>query len=114
MAVLANGTSLSPKAMTPLSGHPENISSLESDKGRLDMGNIGPLPAADYHNDQTISLPTSDGHTIMIKNQVQLYAPNNLLGHPLVSPVLAYLGDLPPLMVIAGQDEVLRDEIVYL
>lgn len=49
-----------------------------------------------------------------IDSQIQLYCPNNLLTHPLVSPVMGYLGGLPPLLVIASDKEVLRDEIVYL
>ena len=45
--------------------------------------------------------------------QFQFYAENRLLRHPLVSPALGYLGGLPPLFFIAGNGEVLRDEIVY-
>jgi acetyl esterase/lipase len=45
--------------------------------------------------------------------QFQFYVENRLLRHPLVSPVLSYLGGLPPLFFIAGNGEVLRDEIVY-
>lgn len=45
--------------------------------------------------------------------QFQFYAENRLLRHPLVSPVLAYLGGLPPLFFVAGDGEVLRDEIIY-
>ena len=45
--------------------------------------------------------------------QFQFYAENRLLRHPLVSPALGYLGGLPPLLFIAGNGEVLRDEIVY-
>ena len=55
-----------------------------------------------------------DNKTFTIDNQIQLYCPNNLLTHPLISPVLGYLGGLPPLLVIASDKEVLRDEIVYL
>lgn len=37
------------------------------------------------------------------------------LCHALVSPILqGSLGNLPPLYVLAGDDEVLRDEIIYL
>ena len=43
-----------------------------------------------------------------------MYAPNYLLDPPLVSPVVSYLGGLPPLLVIASDKEVLRDEIIYL
>ncbi|KAI0260171.1 hypothetical protein BC834DRAFT_973673 [Gloeopeniophorella convolvens] len=45
--------------------------------------------------------------------QFQFYTENRLLRHPLVTPALAYLGGLPPLFFIAGDGEVLRDEIIY-
>jgi acetyl esterase/lipase len=45
--------------------------------------------------------------------QFQFYVENRLLRHPLVSPALSYLGGLPPLFFVAGDGEVLRDEIVY-
>ena len=48
-----------------------------------------------------------------IPHQIQLYTTNDLLIHPLVSPAFAYLGGLPPLLVVASDREVLRDEIVY-
>lgn len=54
-----------------------------------------------------------DGVPVEIPHQIQLYTTNDLLVHPLVSPVQAYLGGLPPLFVIASDREVLRDEIVY-
>ena len=72
------------------------------------------LPSADREVEQTITLKASDGETLIIKDQVQLYAPNNLLGHPLVSAALGHLGNLPPLLIIAGNDEVLRDEVLYM
>ncbi|KAJ7178959.1 Alpha/Beta hydrolase protein [Mycena filopes] len=47
--------------------------------------------------------------------QIQLYATTEQLTHPLVSPILqGSLGNLPPLYILAGNDEVLRDEIVYI
>ncbi|EKM59247.1 uncharacterized protein PHACADRAFT_87660 [Phanerochaete carnosa HHB-10118-sp] len=50
-----------------------------------------------------------------LRSQIQLYAMNEQLTHPLVSPVLqGSLGNLCPLYIIAGDGEVLRDEIVYL
>ncbi|KAF8514646.1 lipase/ esterase [Hysterangium stoloniferum] len=55
-----------------------------------------------------------DGETLQTRNPIQFYCPNNLLLHPLISPVLSYLGGLPPLMIIASDKEVLRDEMVYL
>jgi acetyl esterase/lipase len=42
-------------------------------------------------------------------------SPNNLLTHPLVSPVnLGSLGGLCPLMIVGGGGELLRDEIMFL
>ncbi len=41
--------------------------------------------------------------------------PSRQLTHPSVSPVLqGSLGNLPPLYILAGDGEVLRDEIIYL
>ena len=57
---------------------------------------------------------TQKGEELSIDAQVHMYAPNYLLTHPLVSPVVSYLGGLPPLLVIASDKEVLRDEIIYL
>lgn len=63
--------------------------------------------------DQTIRMKGMGGSPLEITRQIQLYTTNALLKHPLVSPVLAYLGGLPPLFVIASDREVLRDEIIY-
>ncbi|PWN48788.1 alpha/beta-hydrolase [Violaceomyces palustris] len=52
---------------------------------------------------------------IQLASQIQLYATNAQLTHPLCSPILhGSLGGLPPLYIIAGDSEVLRDEIIYL
>ncbi|RAR02202.1 alpha beta-hydrolase [Stemphylium lycopersici] len=52
---------------------------------------------------------------IEIKDQIQMYAPNHLLTHPLVSPVLQpTLGGLPPLLIQTGGGELLRDEQIYI
>jgi len=52
---------------------------------------------------------------VEIKDQIQMYAPNYLLTHPLVSPVLQpTLGGLPPLLIQTGGGELLRDEQIYL
>lgn len=55
----------------------------------------------------------SDGGDRSSTPQFQFYAENRLLRHPLVSPALGYLGGLPPLFFVAGNGEVLRDEIVH-
>ncbi|KAI9866055.1 MAG: hypothetical protein M1830_006047 [Pleopsidium flavum] len=44
-----------------------------------------------------------------------MYTTNQLLSHPLVSPVLQpSLGGLPPLLIMTGGGEALRDEQIYL
>lgn len=56
-----------------------------------------------------------DGQRIEIKEQIQIYTTNELLAHPLVSPVMqATLGGLPPLLIMVGGGEILRDEQIYL
>lgn len=56
-----------------------------------------------------------DGETIFLKDQIQMYTTNDLMSHPLVSPILqGSLGGLPPLLVLTGGGEVLRDEQIYL
>ena len=55
-----------------------------------------------------------DGESIEVKDQIHMYTTNNLLSHPLVSPALQpSLGGLPPLQIITGGGEMLRDEQVY-
>ncbi|EIW82351.1 alpha beta-hydrolase [Coniophora puteana RWD-64-598 SS2] len=50
-----------------------------------------------------------------LRSQIHLYATNEQLSHPLVSPVLqSSLCNLCPLYIIAGDGEVLRDEVIYL
>ena len=55
----------------------------------------------------------SAGNKIAIHDQLQLYCPNGLVHHPLISPALSYLGGLCPLLVIESDREVLRDEGIY-
>ena len=55
------------------------------------------------------------GKFVDIKDQIQMYTTNQLISHPLVSPVLQpSLGGLPPLLIVTGGGEVLRDEQIYL
>jgi hypothetical protein len=87
---------------------------IPTDQGPMNVGSTASLPLPGVLDaDQTISLLTTDGTNIEVTQQIQLYAPNGLLKHPLVSPALSYLGGLPPLLFIAGEREVLRDEIIY-
>ncbi|KAK4055202.1 hypothetical protein OIV83_000482 [Microbotryomycetes sp. JL201] len=58
-----------------------------------------------------------DGEEVELVDQIQLYATNDQasLVHPFVSPLWApSLGGLPPTYILAGEKEVLHDEIVYL
>lgn len=56
-----------------------------------------------------------DGNLVEIKDQIQMYASNHLISHPLVSPILQpSLGGLPPLLIQTGGGEMLRDEQIYL
>ncbi|KZT21084.1 alpha/beta-hydrolase [Neolentinus lepideus HHB14362 ss-1] len=77
------------------------------------VGSTTSLPIPGAPEGQTIKIETHSGETITIEEQIHLYTTNNLLPHPLVSPVLGYLGGLPPLFIIASDKEVLRDEIIY-
>lgn len=46
---------------------------------------------------------------------MQMYTTNDLLCHPLVSPIMQpTLGGLPPLLIMVGGGETLRDEQIYL
>ncbi|CDZ97386.1 Arylacetamide deacetylase [Phaffia rhodozyma] len=54
-----------------------------------------------------------DGKKHHIRGQIQQYATNAQLPHPFISPAFAYLGGLCPLLVIASDKELLRDEILY-
>lgn len=56
-----------------------------------------------------------EGEVVELRAQIQLYATNEQLYHPLCSPVLqGSLGGLPPLYILCGDSEVLRDEVIYL
>ncbi|GAB7356479.1 hypothetical protein MBLNU459_g7240t2 [Dothideomycetes sp. NU459] len=56
-----------------------------------------------------------DGVLVELHDQIQMYASNHLLAHPLVSPALQpSLGGLPPLLIQTGGGELLRDEQIYL
>ncbi|KIR56537.1 lipase/esterase [Cryptococcus gattii Ru294] len=61
-----------------------------------------------------IDVTMPDGSVTRYDEQIQMYCPNNLLTHPLVSPVnQGSLGGLCPLLILGGGGELLRDEITY-
>lgn len=75
-------------------------------------------PSSDSHgissHPENLSIRIDD-QVIEIKDQIQIYTTNSLISHPLVSPVLQpSLGGLPPLLVLVGGGEMLRDEQIYL
>ncbi|KXT05102.1 hypothetical protein AC578_7568 [Pseudocercospora eumusae] len=56
-----------------------------------------------------------DNKLVIIREQIQMYATNDLLTHPLVSAVQQpSLGGLPPMLIQVGGAELLRDEQIYL
>ncbi|KAF7301841.1 AB hydrolase superfamily protein C4A8.06c [Mycena indigotica] len=62
-----------------------------------------------------VQMADSKAVPLELHSQIQLYATNEQLTHPLVSPILqGSLANLPPLYILAGDGEVLRDEIVYI
>jgi len=79
----------------------------------INVGAIAFPPSVDNKADQTIRLETKSGEMLTVEHQLQFYTPNSLVSHPLISPVLSYLGGLPPLLFIASEKEALRDEIIY-
>ncbi|MCO5549650.1 hypothetical protein L7F22_003123 [Adiantum nelumboides] len=106
-----------------------------NNKDKLQGNEVASLAeyANDSPGDHEKSAPPSLSHlkqkefSVMIQNkkgeevplkvtrQIQLYATNAQLFHPLCSPILqGSLGGLPPLYILAGDSEVLRDEIIYL
>jgi acetyl esterase/lipase len=91
----------------------------------VDVGTTAPFPTAtasapqetpnlelEAHR-QTVRLTATNGEELVIQDQIQLYAQNDQLTHPLVSSAMSYLGGLPPLLFIISDKEVLRDEGVY-
>ncbi|KAH7397174.1 hypothetical protein BKA66DRAFT_521683 [Pyrenochaeta sp. MPI-SDFR-AT-0127] len=61
-----------------------------------------------------LSVQLENDMRVEIKDQIQMYAANHLLTHPLVSPALQpTLGGLPPLLIQTGGGELLRDEQIY-
>ncbi|KAG8712777.1 hypothetical protein FRC11_014217 [Ceratobasidium sp. 423] len=65
---------------------------------------------------QLVKVPVEPGQPpLELRSQIQVYATNEQLTHPLVSPLLhGSLGGLCPLYIVAGDGEVLRDEVIYL
>ncbi|SPO34874.1 uncharacterized protein PSFLO_00345 [Pseudozyma flocculosa] len=79
------------------------------------VNGVPPPPKLLYSEPIEVRTEDPDKANIQLRSQIQLYATNAQLTHPLCSPILhGSLGGLPPLYIIAGNAEVLRDEIIYL
>ncbi|PIL33424.1 hypothetical protein GSI_04046 [Ganoderma sinense ZZ0214-1] len=105
-----------PAGLPARSSTPDYCLSDPSSGRTLHLGAAKPIPSPVLPGtikSQRLELLTAEGEQLAIDGQVHLYTPNYLLPHPLVSPVVSYLGGLPPLLVIASDKEVLRDEIIY-
>lgn len=74
---------------------------------------VAPITPEAPKDPDKVVVQISSGEVIEVNQQLQFYTRNSLLRHPLVSPATSYLGGLPPLLIIAGDKEVLRDEIIY-
>ncbi|GAA5912516.1 uncharacterized protein JCM6883_005928 [Sporobolomyces salmoneus] len=76
---------------------------------------VWPPPPSKECGLEQVLLGEEGGEIVQLYEQVQMYCPNNMLDHPLVSPVnQGSLGGLCPLYIAAGSDELLRDEITYI
>lgn len=84
----------------------------EKGKGGIpDVGATVHVPPLGAKENQRVELKAQNGEKLVIDQQIHLYTQNSLLTHPLVSPALSYLGGLPPMLITAGDGEVLRDEV---
>lgn len=92
-----------------------NTSGTESTKPQSPSSPIPPAPTPLKSDAIKVDIADHPNEPIQLKEQIQLYATNDQLYHPLCSPVLqGSLGGLPPLYIIAGDGEVLRDEVIML
>ncbi|KAH9020637.1 alpha/beta-hydrolase [Lactarius pseudohatsudake] len=107
----SKGAGRTPQASRP--PDPDDVVPESPTSGPMNVGSTASPPPEFLDVNQGIVLRAADGEVIEVQQQVQLYAPNGLLRHPLVSPALSCLGGLPPLFFTAGDREVLRDEIIY-
>ncbi|KAI0103030.1 hypothetical protein GGR51DRAFT_260504 [Nemania sp. FL0031] len=86
-----------------------NADSVESTK------NLDGIPSIVSPAETTHLSINLDGKEVLLKDQIQMYTTNELLSHPMVSPIMQpTLGGLPPLLIMTGGGEILRDEQIYL
>ncbi|EEH47450.2 uncharacterized protein PADG_03534 [Paracoccidioides brasiliensis Pb18] len=95
-------------------GYVPSVRSWKSSMGRRSFSSV--IESYDIFPNRANCLEIEiDGKVVEIKDQIHMYTTNELLSHPLVSPVLQpSLGGLPPMFVLSGGSELLRDEQIYL
>lgn len=74
-------------------------------------------PVVDFTGEQMHTPPAGDPliHRKWIEQAVELYCPSGIdRAQPLVSPINADLGGLPPVIIQVGEDEVLRNDSLRL
>lgn len=104
------------RSTSPLEGL-GTAASHKAEKGRRKEESDAAINAE--HGRESMDIPREvptveiNGKTVELKGQIQMYATNEQVGHPYVSPVLAHLGGLCPLFIMASDGELLRDEAIY-
>ncbi|KAG5951901.1 hypothetical protein E4U53_002057 [Claviceps sorghi] len=94
--------------------HTTNDSTIKGDE-TVDAEKLDDLSGTNAAGSTRYLSVTVDGKSLTIKDQIQLYTTNALLNHPLVSPIMqTTLGGLPPLLIMVGGGEILRDEQIHL
>ncbi|KAI0421447.1 hypothetical protein F5X98DRAFT_274300 [Xylaria grammica] len=94
---------------------PPSSASAEIQRELQDAKNRDAEPSIKSRAETTYLSIHIDGKEVVLKDQIQMYTTNELLSHPLVSPIMQpSLGGLPPLLIMTGGGEILRDEQVYL
>ncbi|KAF9486039.1 alpha/beta-hydrolase [Pholiota conissans] len=99
-----------PHPFNPASTYTEGYTDIT---GQADLSTPMAEVSAPINLEKVVAHDSVTGEKIEVNQQLQFYTRNSLLVHPLVSPVMSYLGGLPPLLFIVGDKEVLRDEILY-
>ncbi|KAL8418656.1 hypothetical protein RB594_002033 [Gaeumannomyces avenae] len=90
-----------------------NSQRIDAKKATQDISSIPGIREAEK-NEVLLSV-IIDGELVEVTEQVQMYTTNDLVAHPLVSPIMQpTLGGLPPLFIMTGGGEILRDEQIYL
>lgn len=98
------------KSRPDIDDEDEDISALPHTNPK--KNNVSALPLVAFGQPLSMLI---DGRPVELKDQIQMYTTNELLAHPLVSPVMQpSLGGLPPMLIQTGGAELLRDEQIYL